>query len=152
MKTIADLADSQPMSVAALDDCQLRAAAQTRITELCAQHGIRVPTLAFNLRGRSAGRADPRHHHIRLNPVLFRENYDAFIGITIPHELCHLWHHQLGLSGRVHGREWQRLMRRMGVDDPCRTHSYDTSRAGVRRTRRFTYQCRCRTHMITRVI
>lgn len=132
-------------------DAELYRAAEERVRELCRRHRIKEPTLALDLRGRAAGRADRARNHVRLNPVLFRENFDAFLRQTIPHELCHLWKHQLGLGGRSHGEEWQRLMRLMGAE-PRRTHSFDTSRAIVRRVRRHPYRCACRTHRISQII
>lgn len=129
----------------------LLAAARARIAELCARHRITMPTVSLDLRGCSAGRAAPRENHMRLNAVLFRENYEDFLAHTIPHELCHLWHHQRGLRGRPHGREWQLLMLQMGVC-PERTHRYDVSRARVRRRQKYAYRCGCGTHEVGAVV
>ncbi len=86
-------------------DAELLRAARERIAELCERYGITVPTISLVLRGRCAGRAHLKRNHMGLNAVLFRENFADFIDNTIPHELCHLWKHQLGLNGRAHGDE-----------------------------------------------
>lgn len=133
------------------DGGELLDAARSRVAELCARHNIAaVPTVALDLRGCSAGRAVLRENHIRLNHVLFAENFDDFMAETIPHELCHLWHyqkqrHKRGGAGRAHGREWRLLMLVMGARG-SRTHCYDVANARVRPERsraRFEYACGC---------
>jgi len=79
-----------------LTDAELLRAARERIAELCERYGIVEPTVSLALRGRCAGRAHSKRNHISLNAVLFCENFATFLGNTIPHELCHLWKHQLG--------------------------------------------------------
>ncbi|MBA3712355.1 MAG: SprT-like domain-containing protein [Pyrinomonadaceae bacterium] len=138
-------------SASVLGDAELLRAARARIAELCERHGIIEPTVSLALRGRCAGRAHTKRNHMSLNTVLFRENFAAFIDNTIPHELCHLWKHQLGLKGRPHGDEWKRLMQRMNVE-PSRCHCYDTARASTRRVRRFTYYCACKSHSVTTIL
>lgn len=134
-----------------ITDTELLRTARERIAELCAKYGITEPTVSLALRGRCAGRAHTKRHHMSLNAVLLRENFADFISNTIPHELCHLWKHQLGLKGRPHGDEWKQLMRRMNVE-PSRCHCYDTTRASTRRVRRFTYYCACRSHTVTTIL
>lgn len=128
---------------------ELMREAEARVNELCRQHCIRKPRLRFDLKGKAAGKAYPRTNEIRLNLILMDENFTDFIKTVIPHELCHLWKQQLGLPGGPHGENWQRLMRRMGIDEPQRCHQYDTSRAGVRKMRRFPYLCDCREYKMS---
>lgn len=142
---------TSPPAKSSITDAELLRAAEKRVAELCARHGITPPSVALDLQGRCAGRAHRTRNHIRLNAVLFRENFADFIDNTIPHELCHLWHYQLGLKGRSHGEEWKRLMRRMNVE-PSRTHRYDTTRSATRRVRRFIYYCACKSHTVTTIL
>lgn len=121
---------------------QLIALVENRVTELCERHHIRRPRIAYDLKGRCAGKAHLQRFLLRFNLTLLAENTEAFLGETVPHELCHIWKAQLGLPGRSHGPEWQRLMRRMEAE-PRRLHDYDTSRAGVRKVKRYIYVCAC---------
>jgi len=136
-----------------MSDADLLRAAQQRIAELCTRYRITLPSVSLDLRGRCAGQAHggDHRHHIKLNAVLFRDNFAEFLAQTIPHELCHLWHHQLGLTGRPHGREWQALMQKMNVP-PRRCHRYDTTRARIRTVSRYTYHCACQTHAVSAVL
>lgn len=106
-----------------------------------------MPTCSFDLRGRTAGQAYYKEHHVRVNAVLLTENAEAFMTRTLPHEVAHLVAHRLhGSSISAHGPEWQAVMRAFGLE-PSRCHSYDTSRARVGKTYRF--RCSCRTFEVT---
>lgn len=118
----------------------LKQKAFSRLHQLCLQYRIAHPELSFGLRGTTAGTAD--ENRVRLNLKLFTENVDEFLSETIPHELCHVWHGQLGLPGKPHGNEWKNLMRRMGVH-PRVCHRMDVSRSRVRTKRIHAYSCRC---------
>lgn len=85
-----------------------------------------LPSLSFDKAGRVAGTAWLQRNHVMLNPVLMEQNLDRFLSCTIPHECAHLIEWQLSGQGG-HGREWQRVMRDLGVVDATRCHSYDTS-------------------------
>lgn len=122
-------------------DC--KAAAKVRVEELCSKYGIRMPELTFNVKGTDAGQAFVEINRIDLNLMLFRENFDHMIREVIPHEICHVWVVQLKLGGKPHGREWQSLMRRMGVPPiPCHNMNVDavSSSTGL-----FSYRCLCNT-------
>ncbi len=110
--------------------------------------------IRFDLRGQAAGQAIvPRKGPpvIRYNRQLLRENGEAFIARTVPHETAHIAAHFLhGRGIRPHGAEWRALMVLYGAD-PSRCHSYDTSRSTARRLRRFRYRCACREHQLTSI-
>ena len=90
-----------------------------------------LPTVSFDLRGKTAGQAFINLNHIRLNGQLLNENVEHFIKQTVAHEYAHLFCYQTyGNAAKPHGSEWQVLMRRLGCD-PNRCHSYDTTRSKI---------------------
>lgn len=120
-------------------DCKV--ATKLKVEELCSKHGIAVPRVTFNVKGTDAGRAYVERNWIDLNMVLFRENFEDMVANTIPHEIVHCWHYALKLGGKAHGREWQGLMKRIGVRPiPC--HNLNTD-AAESPTGFFSYRCLC---------
>lgn len=133
-----------------------------KATEACLQRAratisgaSRLPsvTLRFDLRGQAAGqmRATNRGRvEIRFNLVLARQNPDAFIAQTVPHEVAHLvvWHKH-GRRARPHGPEWQAVMRQLGVSEPSRCHAFEIPEGEVRRQRRWPYRCACREYQLS---
>jgi SprT protein len=110
-----------------------------------------VPRVDYDLRGTTAGRADPRRFRIRLNPVLLIENPTDFVHQTLAHEFAHLIAHRVyGACIRPHGSEWQAVMRLFGVT-PDRCHTFDVANAQVRRQQEYLYRCGCREHHISAV-
>lgn len=107
-----------------------------------------MPTVSFDLRGKTAGQAYYQKNHIRLNPVLFTENIEEFLGDTVPHEVAHLVARQLHLPKTIqsHGVEWQAVMRDFGLK-PRRCHSYDVTNAQVGKA--YAYRCGCRDHTLS---
>lgn len=101
------------------------------------------PVLHFDLRGAAAGQAHGDCNLIRLNPLLLRENGEAFLAQTVPHEVAHLVAEAaFGHGIRPHGPEWRDVMALFGAA-PERCHRFDISRAAVHRQRRFPYGCGC---------
>lgn len=118
------------------------------------------PTVSYDLRGTTAGRAYDAKWLIKLNAVLLMENVDEMVNDTVPHELAHLLDGKLHPETRnsrvsvtrtgqvrrtkrsLHGPTWKSIMRVLGVN-PERTHSMDTTRARVRQTTRYPYICKC---------
>lgn len=107
-----------------------------------------MPTVAFDLRGKTAGQAFIQKNALRFNAILLVENEDAFLSDTVPHEVAHLIARQLfGLRISAHGAEWKDVMRRFGCE-PRRCHSFDVTNSAVGTV--YPYQCRCPTvHMLS---
>lgn len=106
---------------------------------------VRVPRLAFNLRGAGAGAASA--HLVRLNPVLLRENFPDMRHTTVPHEVAHSVVAQIWPVAAPHGDRWRRIMAIFGADAE-RCHRYDTTNARVRRRLRYEFVCGCRRHFL----
>ena len=106
----------------------------------------------FDLRGRAAGmyRVTRRNAVIRYNPYIFARYFEHGLQVTVPHEVAHYVTDRVyGLSRvRPHGGEWQSVMHGLGVE-PRATADFDLSGLPVRRQRRFTYRCGCRTHELS---
>lgn len=113
---------------------------------------IAMPSISYDLRGTTAGRANYGRWTVEFNPVLLMQNIETFIARTVPHELAHLITdkvhpsaHRRGWTGKrsVHGPEWQSVMRALGVEDISRCHQYDVTDAKVRTSAKpsFKYLC-----------
>lgn len=120
---------------------------------------IKYPRVTYDVRGTCGGKANFGNWQVKFNPILLMENVDDFLARTVPHELAHLitdqvypHAHQPGFKvvgyGAVrrkkrspHGSEWQSVMRVLGISDPTRCHSYDVTRAAVRKKNRYVYIC-----------
>jgi len=121
---------------------------------------FKAPTILFNLKGTTAGTANPKEWRLKFQPVLAANHFDDFVARTVPHEVAHLIDFEINnkigqpravtvtRSGRVrrakrslHGESWKRVMRVFGVTDITRCHSYDTSMVKSRRGVRFDYIC-----------
>lgn len=113
------------------------------------KRSFEVIPVSFGLKGRAAGmyRVRKGRREIRYNPHLFAKYFADNLARTVPHEVAHYIAHELYGLGKVrpHGKEWQAIMQRFGVD-ACRTCDYDLEGIPVRKYQRHVYQCRCTTH------
>lgn len=101
------------------------------------------PSVSFALRGKSAGTAHLQQNRLRFNPVLLKENPQAFLDEVVPHEIAHLLCFLLYGAGKAvkpHGKEWQAIMIQVFGLPPKTTHSFDISSV---KGRTFKYQCLC---------
>lgn len=121
---------------------------------LCQTHRAEVPapSLRFDLRGQAAGQAiwtRDRHPELRFNLAIARRYPEDFLRQTVTHEVAHLL--TAACHGRTppHGREWQAVMRFLGIADPRRCHDYEIDESTVRRQRRWPYRCACRSHLVS---
>lgn len=114
-----------------------------------------LPTLAFDLRGRSAGqyvwqgsRGRVQFEQVRFNVSFARSQREDFLASTVPHELAHCA--AVRLHGHcAHGLPWRVLMQALGAD-PRRCHSYDTREARGRG--HWPARCACRVHDLSSVL
>lgn len=118
------------------------------------ESGYSMVPVVFDLKGRAAGMY--RVHNgmpvIRYNPYVFSKYFDDSLANTVPHEVAHYITDMLfGMANvRPHGKEWQAIMRALGVE-PSVTCRYDLTGIPLRRQRRFIYRCDCSTHEISAV-
>lgn len=107
-----------------------------------------MPTVSFDLRGKTAGQAWLQKNHVRLNAVLLSENVEHFIEQTVGHEVAHLAaHFKHGSRIQPHGQEWQAMMACIGLS-ARRCHSYDVSRAAVGAPA-VLWRCRCQSYQLS---
>lgn len=128
---------------------------------------IDMPTIKYDLRGKTAGKAYPTRRILQFNSVLLVENLEKYLKSTVTHELAHLVDYQMnpenfesgglenmfaGTSFRgfqvkrkkrdVHGATWKAIMRTMG-SVPNRCHNYDVTNATVKKKNRMKYDWVC---------
>lgn len=117
---------------------------------------ISTLALGFALKGGNAGTYDPQRSLIKYNLEIATRQIDEFCARTVPHELAHhlvnkLWGvQQHGI--RPHGKQWQSVMRSLGVKDISRCHSFNVEGVAIKRQRRFSYYCSCGDHAISTTI
>lgn len=122
---------------------------------LCRRHRVAVPepVCLFDLRGRCAGqaRANPgMPPQLRFNLAMAAVQPRRYLDETVPHEVAHLVAAAcFGRNIPPHGEHWRSVMRHFGIRDPRRCHDYEVVESQVRRQRRWTYDCGCRSHELT---
>ena len=105
-----------------------------------------MPTVGFDLRGRTGGTANFQNWHLRFNAILLVENRDEYLRQVVPHEVAHLISDaHFGDKLAPHGKEWQSVMRAFGRP-PDVTHKMDTSNAST--VKQIAYRCACQDHHI----
>lgn len=104
---------------------------------------FKYPIILFDLRGTTAGQAWTTSNKIRYNLGIARDNFNAFIDRTVPHEVAHLVADQYFMKNCGHGTEWKWVMGTIFGKEVSRCHSYDVTKHRVRKTKIYIYQCSC---------
>lgn len=94
---------------------------------------------------------------LHFNPVLLNQNLAHYMDVTVVHEMAHYiqkivfpasleirirWDGKFSRR-KVHGREWQSIMRLFGIREPERCHSYDVTSVRQRVYQRYPIYCGC---------
>lgn len=149
-----------------MTDSRLVSAAERRLDQLLARAADELaargldplprPTLRLYSRRLDAGRAIPptargQAGTIELNQVYLRQEPEAMLADTLPHELAHLlvWHLYPHRPVAPHGRAWREVMQDWFGVEPRRTHEFATDQVTARRQRRWSYRCGCTEHALT---
>lgn len=104
-----------------------------------------VPSIQYTLRGTTAGRAKYDTNEVNFNLAIYKENGDAFLNRTVPHEVAH----RISVmvygkeKGRGHGFFWKYVMQFVFNLEPSRTHSYEVGHLKTRTVKRWKYTCGC---------
>lgn len=109
---------------------------------------LKYPKYYFDIKNSTAGMAKSISMTIHFNILLAIENWNDFIKITVPHEICHLGVFQLLKTGvikklpRPHGATWKLMMHE--VNAPSRTtHNFNVE--NIKSTRKkHEYACDCK--------
>ena len=116
------------------------------------QRGFEQITVTFDLKGRAAGMYCVRQGKkwIRYNPYIFAKYFEDNLQQTVAHEVAHYVIDQVHgqQNVRPHGKEWQTLMRAMGVE-PNRTCNYNLQGVPLRRQNYHSYVCACASYQLT---
>ncbi len=129
-----------------LEQAQQSAAHYITIANGYFKQTFTLPDISLRLRGKAAGKAFPQQWQIRLNPVLFTENTDAFLSQVIPHEIAHLLAFRCFGRVRPHGKEWQSIMQQVFSLPAHTTHQFDIRSV---QGKTYTYHCQCQSHPLT---
>jgi SprT protein len=119
---------TQPVSENLKNQCKQKLAALYQIFRKNNIH-MKMPSISFDLRGKTAGQAYLQKHHVQFNAILLNENPKAFLDEIIGHELAHLAAFQ-GFKETGHGARWKQCMAMIGLE-PKRCHNLDTSNSTV---------------------
>jgi len=107
--------------------------------------------IRFDIRGRCAGMYCVDRNgskYFRYNMDIAEKNGKDVFNTTIIHEICHYIANSIYKTYiRPHGKEWQTIMRSMGIVDPKTCHKMKC--APARKVARVPFKCNCTTHMIT---
>jgi len=146
-----------PISLTPCQQQELRETSEhylVQARELFSQHSIRSVRYEFDLQGSIAGQYHSQELMIRYNAQIAAKHYDAFKSRTPAHEVAHhivyeVWGSRFFQCTAPHGKEWQSVMRSLGVTDIGRCHTYDLEGIKVKRQQRHSYQCYCKKHQIS---
>ena len=106
---------------------------------------------------------------LHFNSILAAQNFDHYLTVTVSHETAHYvqWivypdsltrkvvyrgYSPVYSRRKVHGREWQSIMRLFGIRDPERCHNYDVASVQKRVFKKTPVYCACSVHQVTNKI
>lgn len=112
------------------------------------------PTIKYNVRGTTGGKANSAAWSVDFNMGLIVENLGEYINQVVPHEVAHLvafatnnysYEYKITRRGRIrvsHGARFYRIMRMFGVDE-TRCHKMDVSKVKQKSRTTKAFPCKC---------
>ncbi|MCL9780905.1 SprT family zinc-dependent metalloprotease [Vibrio sp. S4M6] len=107
---------------------------------------FQTPSVSYQLRGKAAGKALLLDNQIRLNPILLKENQQAYFDDVIPHEIAHLIAFQRYGRVKPHGKEWRNIMQSVFQRPALATHNLDIRSV---QGKTFQYDCSCSSYPLS---
>ena len=138
-----------------MSQCAIEKTAQLiEVAETRYQIEIARPKVHFDLKGKAAGMVIFKPGYpviIRYNIEILKENDQAFIQETVPHEVAHLVARQVyGNRIKPHGIEWRSIMQVFGAKAK-RCHNFAIKPINTRKMSYYPYRCSCKDHQLSAI-
>ena len=95
----------------------------------------------------TAGRAFIAEGRMEFSEILYKQNVEAFLEDTVPHELAHIIAYRV-YGSHGHDASWKKVMMALGYE-PTRCHSYEVQKRSSAKSYTYVCQCEGKTHNVS---